>query len=123
MPETQHTSVQKMKVATWSSLKDRTPIYALVANVDLVVIRYEENVSIFYGRCLHRGALMADGSVEGQNLICGVHGWDYRLDSGISEYNNAEALHKFTAWIDPKNDAVYVDEQEVRDWELANPQP
>ncbi|MFA9562487.1 MAG: Rieske (2Fe-2S) protein, partial [Nitrospirota bacterium] len=70
MPETQHTSVQKMKVATWSSLQDRTPTYALVANVDLVVIRYEENASVFYGRCLHRGALMSDGTVEGQNLIC-----------------------------------------------------
>ena len=123
MPETQHSTGQKMKVATWSSLQDRTPTYALVANVDLVVIRYDQNISVFYGRCLHRGALMADGLVEGQNLICGLHGWDYRLDSGISEYNNAEALHKFTAWIDQKNDAVYVDEQEVRDWELANPQP
>ncbi|MGV7227241.1 MAG: glutamate synthase-related protein [Nitrospirales bacterium] len=123
MPETAHTSVQKMKVATWSSLQDRTPNYALVANVDLVVIRYDENVSVFYGRCLHRGALMSDGTVEGQNLICGLHGWDYRLDSGISEYNNAEVLHKFTVWIDQKQDAVYVDEQEVHDWELANPQP
>ena len=123
MPETQHPSVQKTKVATWSALQDRAPAYALVANVDLVVIRYDENVSVFYGRCLHRGALMSDGTVEGENLICGLHGWDYRLDSGISEYNNAEALQKFTVWIDPNNDAVYVDEQEVRDWELAHPQP
>ena len=123
MTEKPNISVQKMKVATWSSLQDRTPTYALVANVDLVVIRYDENVSVFYGRCLHRGALMSDGTVEGENLICGLHGWDYRLDSGISEYNNAEALHKFAVWIDPKDDAVYVDEQEVRDWELAHPQP
>ena len=107
--------VQKVKVSTWSSLSDRTPTYALVANVDLVIIRYDENVSVFYGRCLHRGALMSDGSVEGHNLICGLHGWDYRLDSGTSEYNNAEVLHKFTAWIDHHNDVVYVDEQEVRD--------
>ena len=123
MSETQHTSIQKVKVATWSKLQDRTPTYALIANVDLVVIRYDEHVSVFYGRCLHRGALMSDGIVEGENLICGLHGWDYRLDSGISEYNNTEALQKFTVWIDPKNDAVYVDEQEVRDWELTHPQP
>ena len=56
--------------------------YALVADVDLVVLRYGDEVSVLYGRCLHRGALMSDGRVEGDNLICGVHGWDYRCDTG-----------------------------------------
>ena len=27
---------------------------------------------------------MSDGQVEGANLICGVHHWDYRLDTGVS---------------------------------------
>ena len=35
---------------------------------------------------------MSDGHVSGANLICGVHGWDYRLDTGVSEYNNSETL-------------------------------
>jgi len=75
-------------VATWSSLEDRTPAYALVAGVDLVVIRYDDNVSVLYGRCLHRGALLADGHIDGHNLICGLHNWDYRYDTGVSEYAN-----------------------------------
>ncbi|MBT8401503.1 MAG: Rieske 2Fe-2S domain-containing protein, partial [Rhodothermia bacterium] len=111
------------KVATWSELTDREPAYALVANVDLVVIRYGDNVSVLYGRCLHRGALLADGHIDGQNLICGVHNWDYRLDTGVSEYNNDEALKKFTAWISLDDDAVYVDENEIRTWARSNPQP
>ena len=49
----------------------------------------------------------------GQNLICGVHNWDYRVDSGVSEYHNEEALQKFNAWISLDDDAVYVDEAEV----------
>ncbi len=111
------------KVATWSDLADRKPAYALVASVDLVVIRYGDNVSVLYGRCLHRGALLADGHIDGQNLICGVHNWDYRFDTGVSEYNNDEALKKFTAWISLDDDAVYVDENEVRSWARSNPQP
>ena len=59
-----------------------------------MVVRYDDNVSVLYGRCLHRAALMSDGHVEGNNLFCGVHNWDYRIDTGVSEYNNAEALHK-----------------------------
>ena len=116
-------STQKVKVAPWSEIDEHKPAYALVANVDLVVIRYGAQVSVLYGRCLHRGALLADGRIEGDNLICGVHNWDYRYDTGVSSYNNEEALHKFSAWVDTDDDAVYVDEYEVRAWEQDNPQP
>jgi glutamate synthase domain-containing protein 2 len=112
--------MKKIAIADWDNLKDREPAYALVANVDLVVVRFDNDVSIFYGRCLHRGALLADGHIQGDNLICGVHYWDFRVDTGISEYSNEERLPKFTAWID--NDKVYVDEEEVAAWEKDNPQ-
>ena len=113
----------KVKIAAWSDLQDRQPSYALIANVDLVVIRYDDQVSVLYGRCLHRGALLADGTVRGEDLVCGVHNWDYRLDTGISAYSNEEVLPKFSAWVDTEADAVYVDEAEIVAWEAENPQP
>ncbi len=121
--------MNKTAIAKWDDLKPLKPAYALVANVDLVVTRLGDDeakgVSVLYGRCLHRGALMADGHVDGHNLICGVHGWDYRIDTGISEYNNEEKLHKFNAWIDDADGvrSVLVDEDEVAEWERDNPQP
>ncbi|MEO0817492.1 MAG: glutamate synthase-related protein [Pseudomonadota bacterium] len=109
-------------VAKWDHLKDREPEYALVGEVDLVVVRFDDEISVFYGRCLHRGALMADGHVDANdNLICGVHNWDYRLDTGVSEYENSEALPKFKAWIDGND--VLVDADEIADWAKTNPQP
>ncbi len=111
------------KVATWSELEDRTPTYALASEVDLVVIRLGDKVSVMYGRCLHRGALLADGFMRGDDLICGLHDWDYRVDSGVSAYNNSEALQKFTAWIDETEDAVFVDENEIAQWAEIHPQP
>lgn len=116
-------SPKKVKVATWSELQERKPGYALVGEVDLVIIRHDDEVSVLYGRCLHRGGLMADGFVKGDNLICGLHNWDYRLDTGVSEYNNEEALHRFRAWIDREADAVLVDENEVAEWARRHPQP
>ncbi len=110
-------------VAAWSELADRRPAYALVAGVDLVVIRYDDQVSVLYGRCHHRGALLADGHIDGDNLICGVHGWDYRYRTGVSEYNNDEELASFTAVIDQQGDQVLVDESEVADWAADHPQP
>jgi len=114
---------RSVRVARWSDLQDREPVYGLVGSVDLVVIRFDDRVSVLYGRCLHRGALLADGHVEGDNLICGVHFWDYRVDSGISEYANEEVLHRFGAWIDLEADAVFVDADEVAAWAGENPQP
>jgi glutamate synthase domain-containing protein 2 len=113
--------MKKTSVAQWSGLDDRKPKYALVANVDLVVVRFDDKVSVLYGRCLHRGALLADGSVDGANIICGVHNWDFRLDTGISEYDNKECLKKFEAWI--QEDQVWIDEEEVAAWSEEHPQP
>lgn len=108
-------------VAIWDSLEDRKPAYALVSGVDLVLIRYDGQISALYGRCLHRGALLSDGHVDGNNLICGLHFWDYRIDSGVSEYNNHEVLAKFNAWIE--GGQVIVDADEIAAWAEQHPQP
>jgi len=104
-----------------SKLDNKIPKHALVNGLDLVIVKFDESISVLYGRCLHRGALMADGHVEGHNLICGVHGWDYRVDSGVSEYNNKEVLHKFSSKID--GDDLLVDEFEIEAYLVSNPQP
>jgi glutamate synthase domain-containing protein 2/nitrite reductase/ring-hydroxylating ferredoxin subunit len=110
-----------LKIANISTLGDRVPTHASANNTDLVIIKYDGDISIFYGRCHHRGALLADGYIEGNNLICGVHNWDYRFDTGVSEYNNDEALYKFTAII--KGDDLYIDENEILSFEKSHPQP
>ena len=113
--------MNRVEIATWSTLADREPTHALVADVDLVIVRTDDAVSVLYGRCLHRGALMADGHVKGEDLICGVHGWDYRVQTGVSAYNNEEVLHKFSAWIE--GDSVQVDADEIAAWHAEHPQP
>jgi len=115
--------MKKKVIAKWSKLEEKKPEYALVADVDLVIIPYKDTVSVLYGRCLHRGALLSDGYIDGDNLICGVHYWDYRYDTGVSEYNNEEALPKFTAGVDHEKNEVWVDEEEVAVWAEDHPQP
>ena len=84
---------EMLKVASFSELQDRKPAYALAGEVDLVVVRYDDNVSVLYGRCLHRAALMSDGHVEGNNLFCGVHNWDYRIDTGVRSASTTTLKH------------------------------
>ncbi|WP_340077316.1 glutamate synthase-related protein [Leptobacterium sp. I13] len=114
-------SKKLIEIAKISSLKEKNPAYALVKNTDLVIIKHEKGISVLYGRCHHRGALLADGHIDGQNLICGVHGWDYRYDTGISEYNNDEQLHKFKEYIE--GGSLLIDENEITEFEKSHPQP
>ena len=113
--------MNKVAVAEWDALEDRKPAHALVGEVDLVVVRFDDQVSVLFGRCLHRGALLADGFVRGDNLICGLHDWDYRLDSGVSEYANNEVLEKF--WAEVADGKVWVDADEISAWAERRPQP
>jgi glutamate synthase domain-containing protein 2 len=64
---------------------------------------------------------MADGHIDGENLICGLHGWDYRYDTGVSEYNNKEVLNKFTSSI--IDGWVCVDATELLSFKKEHPQP
>lgn len=105
----------------FSSLQEKVMVHKLIQNLDLIIIKYNKNISVFYGRCLHRGALLSDGSIQGNNIICGLHNWDYRYDSGVSEYNNNEKLYKFKVWV--KDDEVFIDKSELDDFCNRNPQP
>jgi len=107
-------------VAIWSDLNDREPTGAQVANVELVIVRFDDNASVMYGRCQHRGALMADGHISGNDIICGLHGWDYGFRTGISSYNNSERLHQFSSWVE--DNQLFVDSDEIAAWEEQNPQ-
>lgn len=113
--------MKEIKLCQLNELTELEPSHQLVNGLDLVVIKYGDEVSVLYGRCLHRGALLGDGHIDGHNLICGVHGWDYRYDTGVSEYNNSEVLNKFYSKIE--GGIVWVDEDEINQYLYDNPQP
>ena len=115
--------MNKLALAQLVELSPLEPKYALVANVDLVITLFEggDQVSVLYGRCHHRGGLLADGHIDGNNLICGLHNWDYNYKTGVSAYNNEERLEGFNAWIEAGQ--VWVDQDEIAAWEKKNPQP
>jgi glutamate synthase domain-containing protein 2/nitrite reductase/ring-hydroxylating ferredoxin subunit len=120
---TKHSMSRPTTIGSFSSLAPGELKYALVANVDLVIVRWpdKDEVSVLYGRCQHRGALMADGFVRGNDIVCGVHDWDYQYKTGVSSYDADEKLHRFDSLIEDDN--IIVDEAQIGAWEKDNPQP
>src|SRR3954452_10621570 len=121
IPLTARPTRGQRRIAALSELADRQPMGVTVDGLDLVLVRRGDDLSVLYGRCAHRGALLADGHVDGDNLLCGLHGWDYRIPPGVSPYNNPESLEKFTSWLD--GDRLLVDGNEVADYLMSHPQP
>lgn len=109
------------KIADWADLQTDVPAYALVRNVDLVVIRHPDDaVSVMYGRCQHRGALLSDATVRSGRLTCGLHGSTYDARTGTNIHYKGADLKPFGAWVE--DGAVWVNADEIAEWELANPQ-
>lgn len=115
--------MKKISILDWSQLEPLVPCYVLITHVDLVVIRWqnEKEVSVLYGRCLHQGALLDDGYIDGDNIVCRLHGWDFNYKTGTGSFNSSKRLHRFTSWIE--DEKVWVDEDEIRAWAIENPRP
>jgi glutamate synthase domain-containing protein 2/nitrite reductase/ring-hydroxylating ferredoxin subunit len=113
--------MQRVRIANWSEVPDNALTAASAEGIDLVIVRRGDEHSVLYGRCLHRGALLADGNIVGDDIICGLHGWDYRIETGVSAYNNAEALEKFTSVVE--DNGLFVDRDEIIHWQMHHPQP
>lgn len=104
-----------VKIAQMDELVEKEPSHAQVLGTDLVIVKYGQEASVLYGRCLHRGALLSDGFIDGHNLICGLHNWDYRYDTGVSEYAPDEKLRKFKHSI--KDGELFIDQSEIEEFE------
>jgi methylamine---glutamate N-methyltransferase subunit C len=108
-----------LRVASFDDLAPDQPHPVSVGGVDIVLTRRGKSVSALYGRCPHRGALLGDGRVEGDLVVCGVHGWRYDSETGVSPVNPAVALTKFPAWV--SDGVVYLDESSVAEFKRADP--
>lgn len=76
-----------------AAIPEGAPHGVEVAGVDLVLIRVGDDVSALHGRCAHRGARLADGHIEGDALVCDLHGWRYDTITGIAPVNPSRLLH------------------------------
>ncbi|MBY0518086.1 MAG: aromatic ring-hydroxylating dioxygenase subunit alpha [Bacteriovoracaceae bacterium] len=65
-------------------LKNNQVVQRVVYEKPLAIFRTQSGaVSIVADRCLHRLALLSEGEVRGERLVCMYHGWEYDLDGEV----------------------------------------
>jgi nitrite reductase/ring-hydroxylating ferredoxin subunit len=79
------TTASLIRVANLDQLHGDGP-HALSANgIDVVVVRTAAGLRAFEGHCPHQGALLGEGELDGDKLVCRNHRWRFSTDSGQHE--------------------------------------
>ena len=64
----------------WSKEVTDKPVSAKLLDQPLVLWRCNGTLAAFYDLCIHRGAPLSLGWIDGDRLVCAYHGWRYASD-------------------------------------------
>jgi cytochrome P450/nitrite reductase/ring-hydroxylating ferredoxin subunit len=95
---TTHTSPTahlRVRVVLPHQLRGPGPHAASANGLDIVIVRTPQGLRAFQGRCPHQGALLAEGEIEGDALVCRNHRWCFDVLDGRRR-GGAECLTRYT---------------------------
>ena len=73
----------------------------------IVLIRDGDQFFATQRKCLHQGGDLSEGLVSRGFLICPVHGWKFRIATGVHEISPETCLATYAVRIE--GDDIYVD--------------
>jgi len=79
-----------------------------VGGIDVALFRRGEEVFAIGNECPHQGGSLCDGAVEGDIVICPLHGWEFDLRSGACMTVPGESVPRFTVTVE--GGAVHLEE-------------
>ena len=74
-----------VRAAKIDELRGAGPFAASANGVDVVLLRTRSGWRAFQGRCPHQGALLGEGEIDGDALVCRNHRWRFSIASGLRE--------------------------------------
>jgi glutamate synthase domain-containing protein 2 len=78
---------------------------------DVALYQYQGGFYALDNTCLHRAGQLGDGWLDGPNVICPLHGWDYDVKTGVSRYEPREKVATYPVQVD--GDRVMIDADAV----------
>lgn len=86
-----------ISVGHLSKLPPDRPVRVRVNGRDLAVVRSKQSAYVLDDRCPHRGGQLSDGRIQGDDIICPLHGYDFDVRTGVSRYDAAEHVATYPA--------------------------
>jgi methylamine---glutamate N-methyltransferase subunit C len=100
----------RVKVLDVADLSPGKPALVTLDDRDVAVIRRGDEILAIGNECPHQGGSLCDGWVEGDIVICPLHGWEFDLRSGACMTVPGESVPRYTATV--ADDAIYLEEAE-----------
>lgn len=100
-----------VEVLKTHALEDSTGTTVFVNERDIALYKYEGMFYALDNTCVHRQGKLGDGTMDGANVICPLHQWDYDVRTGISRWNNSERVATYPVRV--IEDAVMIDADSV----------
>src|SRR5688572_31905580 len=91
-----------------ADLRGDGPFAVSAGGVDLVVVRTTGGLRAFQGRCPHQGALLGEGELDGDTLVCRNHRWRFDAATGKRQ-GGPECL--VSCAVEVRGDELWVDTQ------------
>lgn len=79
----------------------------IVDGQKVLLLKFGDEVFAYENRCLHMGAALSDGFLEGETLTCPLHAWQYDARTGKGINPTDVCLKSFRVSIE--NGTVFVD--------------
>jgi nitrite reductase/ring-hydroxylating ferredoxin subunit len=100
--------VKAMPVAAVTSGKG---VLASVDGRDVAVFRRGEELLAIGNDCPHQGGSLCDGWVEGDIVVCPLHGWEFDMRTGACMTVPGESVPRYIATVEDRT--VYLEEAEA----------
>jgi cytochrome P450/nitrite reductase/ring-hydroxylating ferredoxin subunit len=68
-----------------AELRGEGPFAVTADGLDLVIVKTESGLRAYQGRCPHQGALLGEGEMDGNALVCRNHRWRFDGASGARQ--------------------------------------
>ena len=86
-----------VEVLKTDQLEESKGTTVFVNERDIALYRYQGDFYALDNRCVHRDGQLGDGHMDGANVICPLHQWDYDVRTGVSRYSSDEKVAVYPA--------------------------
>ena len=83
---------------------------ATVDGLDVALFRRGDEIFAVGNECPHQGGSLCDGVVEGEIVVCPLHGWEVDLRSGACMTVPGESVLRFTVTVE--DGVIFLEEAE-----------
>ena len=81
-----------VRVAAASDLGADCVLEVLVGDTPYAICNVGGKITALYGICPHRGGPLGQGAINGQNVVCPWHAWEWNCTTGVNDMDASKRV-------------------------------